>query len=196
MANKNTDFYDDDDDDFFISDGSNSDSIDFTDDDKQNDKTSDTKTKLKETPEEKEDREIAEDTIVRGYNRMRAILYSIAAVIFISLCTWLWLRYFSPYTTEATETGCIMELKCQGLLFKTYEGTMLSKKYISRPEDWFTYDFPFSIDDDSIAQQVMQLKGTGKLVTLHYEEYQGTVFWRGNSHRIIKSVEIVNEEKE
>ena len=51
-----------------------------------------------ETPEEKEEKEIANDTIKRGYNRLRLTLYSIVAVVFISLFPWLWLRDFPRYT--------------------------------------------------------------------------------------------------
>ena len=184
--NNNTDFYDDDDD-FMGSDGS---SIDFTDDDGGHTTGTDgTKPKIIETPEERENREIEQDTIIRGYNRMRIALYSIAAAVVLGVMGWLWLRYFSPYTTEATETGCVMEMKCQGLIFKTYEGDLLSKKYIQRPDDWLEYHFPFSVANDSLAREIMQLKGTGKMVTLHYEEYKGIVFWRGNSHRIITAIE-------
>lgn len=187
--NNHTDFYDDDDDVMGIND-----SIDFTDDDAgHNDGTDNKNQKINETPEERENREIEQDTIIRGYNRMRIILYSIAAAVVIGVLGWLWLRYFSPYTTEATETGCVMEMKCQGLIFKTYEGDLLSKKYIQRPDDWLEYHFPFSVANDSLARQIMQIKGTGKMVTLHYEEYKGIVFWRGNSHRIITAIEFRDE---
>ena len=122
-------------------------------------------------------------------------VFIVAVIIIISIFSWLWLRYFSPYTTEAMESGRIMEMKCQGHIFKTYEGMLLSEKYIDVPDKWLEYDFPFSVANDSIARQIMRLKGSGKRVTLTYEEYKGTVFWRGNSHRIITGVEVADKDK-
>lgn len=148
-----------------------------------------------ETPEEKEEKEIANDTIRRGYNRLRLILYSIVAALVIWLATWLWLRFFHPYTAEAQQTGRIMELKLQGMIFNTYEGKLLSEKYVDFPEKWLEYDFPFSVESDSIARKIMTLQGTGKRVRLTYEEYQGTLPWRGNSHRIVTGCEIVENEE-
>ena len=191
MAKEKTDYFDDDFEDDIIeeNDDANNKSIDFDDNDDNDDNLNSPNKKI-DTIDDKEERDLDRDTIIRGYNRMRLILYSIVAIIIISLFTWLWLRYFSPYTTEAVESGRIMEMKCQGRLFKTYEGMLLSEKYVDYPDKWIEYDFPFSVASDSIARQIMRLKGSGKRVNLTYEEYQGTVFWRGNSHRIITGIEV------
>lgn len=191
MAQK-TDYFDDDFEDDIIEeiDDSNNKTIDFDSNDNLNNQDN------KVDPEkEKEERELESDTIVRGYNRLRLTLYSIAALIVITLFTWLWFRYFSPYTIEAVESGRIMEMKCQGRLFKTYEGLLLSEKYVDYPYKWLECDFPFSVANDSIARVIMRLKGSGERVNLTYEEYQGTVFWRGDSHRIITGVEVVGKNK-
>ena len=166
---------------------------DFFDDDDENDVVEPEEDIVVETPEEKEEKEIANDTIRRGYNRLRLIVYSIVAILVVWFCSWMWLRYFSPYTKEAQETGRIMELKLQGMILNTYEGKMLSEKYVDYPDKWMEYDFPFSVTNDSIARGIMRLVGTGKKVRLSYEEYQGTLPWRGNSHRIVTSYEILNE---
>ena len=103
MAQK-TDYFDDDFEDDIIEeiDDSNNKTIDFDSNDNLNNQDN------KVDPEkEKEERELESDTIVRGYNRLRLTLYSIAALIVITLFTWLWFRYFSPYTIEAVESGRI-----------------------------------------------------------------------------------------
>lgn len=168
---------------------------DFFDDDDENDVIIPKEEEKIETPEEKEEKEIANDTIIRGYNRLRLIVYSLASILAISLCTWLWLHFFSPYTVEAQETGRIMELKLQGMIFNTYEGKLLSEKYVDYPDKWMEYDFPFSVTNDSIARRIMSLVGSGKRVRLTYEEYQGTLPWRGNSHRIITGCDIIKKEE-
>lgn len=147
----------------------------------------------KETPEEKEEKEIENDTITRGFNRFKLIAYVASAIFIIAVCTWLWSHYFSPYTVEAQQTGRIMELKCKGLIFNTYEGKMLSEKYVDYPEKWMEYDFPFSITSDSIARKIMNLQGSGKRVRITYEEYQGIIPWRGSSHRIVTGYEILEK---
>ena len=174
------------------------DKYDFFDDDEEMQDFQDIPEKkvIVETPEEKEEKEIANDTIRRGYNRLRLILYSIVAILGICFATWLWIRYFHPYTAEAQETGRIMQLKVQGVLFNTYEGILLSEKYVDFPEKWLEYDFPFSVVNDSIARKIMSLQGTGIKVRLTYEEYQGTLPWRGNSHRIITGYEIIETGKQ
>lgn len=146
-----------------------------------------------ETPEEKEEKEIANDTIKRGYNKLKLTIYAVTAIVFIWLMTMLWMRYFSPYTIEAQQTGRIMELKLQGMIFNTYEGKMLSEQYVDYPEKWLQYDFPFSVVNDSIARNIMRLQGTGKRIRITYQEFQGTLPWRGNSHRIVTGYEIVTE---
>lgn len=165
---------------------------DFFDDDDENE-IIEPEEKI-ETPEEKEEKEIANDTITRGFNRLRLITYSVATLIVVWIGVWLWMRYFSPYTVEAKQTGRIMELKCKGLVFSTYEGLMLSEKYVDYPDKWMEYDFPFSITNDSIARKIMNLQGTGKRVRLTYEEYQGIIPWRGSSHRIVTDYEIIEDE--
>ena len=92
---------------------------DFFDDDDENDVIIPKEEEKIETPEEKEEKEIANDTIIRGYNRLRLIVYSLASILTISFFTWLWIHFFSPYTVEAQETGRIMELKLQGMIFNT-----------------------------------------------------------------------------
>lgn len=143
-----------------------------------------------ETPEEREEKEIANDTIRRGYNRLKAILYGSVALIVIICFSWIWLRYFHPYTQEAQQTGRLMEIKLEGMIFSTYEGKLLSEKYVDYPDKWIDFDFPFSVVEDSVARQIMRLQGTGKRVTLTYEEYQGTLPWRGNSHRIVTACNV------
>lgn len=164
---------------------------DFFDDDDENESI--VQEEKVETPEEKEEKEIANDTIIRGYNRLRLIVYSIVAMVVLGVCTWVWLYFFNPYTAISQETGRIMELKLQGMAFKTYEGKLLSEKYVDYPDKWIDYDFPFSVVNDSIARNIMSLVGSGKKVRLTYEEYQGTVIWRGNSHRVVTGIEVLDD---
>ena len=50
-------------------------------------------------------------------------------------------------------------------------------------------DFQFSIPSDSLAREAMRWAGNGKRVILSYEEYKGTVMWRGNSRHVVTNIE-------
>jgi hypothetical protein len=141
-----------------------------------------------ETPEQREEREIKEATIERRHNKMRITLLSIIAFIVLVVVGWVWLRYFHSFR-ESQETGRIMEVANEGTIFKTYEGKMISEKYIADTIHVYQSDFDFTIDDDSVARQLMKLSGTGRKVTLSYREYHGTLPWRGNTSKIVTKVE-------
>ena len=51
-------------------------------------------------------------------------------------------------------------------------------------------DFLFSVEDDSVARDLMELQSTGRRVTLTYKEYRGTLPWRGNSKKIVTGYKV------
>lgn len=140
-----------------------------------------------ETAEQKEEREIKEATIERRHNRLRWILISLAAVIVIAIIFWAWTRYFHPYS-ESQECGYIEKVTNEGLLFKTYEGKMMSEKILPDTTRRYYCDFFFTIKDDSVAKNVMRSAGTGQRVRLSYIEYKGRLPWRGQTKIIVTDI--------
>ena len=57
-----------------------------------------------ETPQEREDREIAESTIERRHSTLRLVLMGVVAVLALTLLWWVWSSFFHPYS-EGTERG-------------------------------------------------------------------------------------------
>lgn len=140
-----------------------------------------------ETPEQREEREIKETTIERRYNKKRLFVISFVSALALFVIIWTWLRYFHPYATSQ-ETGVIMKVSNEGNLFKTYEGKMISEVYIIDTVTTFESNFDFTITDDSVARQAMELAGTGRRVTLDYKYYKGKLPWRGESNRIVTKI--------
>ena len=140
-----------------------------------------------ETPEQREEREIKETTIERRYNKKRLFVISFVSALALFVIIWTWLRYFHPYAISQ-ETGVIMKVSNEGNLFKTYEGKMISEVYIIDTVTTFESNFDFTITDDSIARQAMELAGTGKRVMLDYKYYKGKLPWRGESNRIVTKI--------
>ena len=142
-----------------------------------------------ETAQEREEREIREATIERRGSTLKILLTLVVVAMVIFLAWWVWQYYFHPYRISQ-EKGWIMKVSNEGTVFKTFEGEMISVGYI---EDTLpvvlSSDFKFSIPDDSLVRDAMLLSGNGKRVVLTYDEYKGTVLWRGNSRNVVTKIE-------
>ena len=141
-----------------------------------------------ETPQEREEREIKEATIERRGSTLRILLALIVVAMALFLAWWVWQYYFRPYRVSQ-EKGWIMKVSNEGTVFKTFEGEMISEKYIEDTLLAMKSDFSFSIPDDSLALDAMRLAGDGRRVVLTYNEYKGRVLWRGNSRHVVTRLE-------
>lgn len=139
-----------------------------------------------ETPQEREDREIAEATIERRHNTMRLLLVACIALLALFLCWWVWARYFHP-SVEGHERGYVMQVVSEGALIKSFEGKLMSERYVA---DTIVYEanFIFTISNDSIATKAKAYEGTGQRVIVTYETYRGNLPWRGNSTTIVTDI--------
>ena len=142
-----------------------------------------------ETPQEREEREIKEATIERRGNSVKLLLALIIVAMAAFLGWWVWQYYFHPYRISQ-EKGWIMKVSNEGSLFKTIEGEMISEGYIEDTIAAMHSDFKFSIPSDSLARDAMRWAGDGKRIVLSYNEYKGTVLWRGNSKHIVTKIEL------
>lgn len=141
-----------------------------------------------ETEQEREEREIKEATIERRGNSVKVTLVLIIAAMALFLGWWMWQHYFHPYR-QSQEKGWIMRVSNEGTLFKTFEGEMISEGYIEDTLVAMHSDFTFSIPNDSLAREAMRWSGDGSRVVLTYDEYKGTVVWRGNSRHVVVKIE-------
>ena len=141
-----------------------------------------------ETPQEREEREIKEATIERRGSTLRILLALLVVAMAVFLAWWVWQYYFHPYRVSQ-EKGWIMKVSNEGTVFKTFEGEMISDKYIEDTLVALHSDFKFSIPDDSLARDAMRLAGDGRRVVLTYNEYKGGVLWRGNSRHVVTRLE-------
>lgn len=140
-----------------------------------------------ETPEQREERELKEATIERAHNRKRIFLVCLSLVLLLTVVIVVWSRYFHPYK-ESSERGVITAVTNEGVIFKTFEGEMVSEKYISDTVHIYTSDFKFTIKNDSLARLANSLKGSGRRVTVTYEEYKGKLPWRGETKIIATGI--------
>lgn len=142
-----------------------------------------------ETEQEREEREIKEATIERRGNTLKLMLAFIVIGMVLFLGWWVWQYYFHPYRISQ-EKGWIMKVNNEGSIFKTVEGEMISEGYIEDTLVALHSDFQFSIPSDSLARDAMRMAGEGKRVVVTYDEFKGTVLWRGNSKRVATKIEL------
>jgi hypothetical protein len=142
-----------------------------------------------ETEQEREEREIKEATIERRGASVKMLLALIIVAMALFLGWWVWQYYFRPYRVSQ-EKGWIMNVSNEGTLFKTYEGEMISDKYVEDTLLAMHSDFKFSIPTDSLARDAMRWAGDGKRIVLTYNEYKGSVLWRGNSKHVVTKIEL------
>ena len=117
---------------------------------------------------------------------------------FKSFLTWLlvigllvglilfWWNYFYVFG-EGVKAGELNYVVKKGNIFKTYEGKLIQSGIRSRAVGSVqSYEFEFSVADDSIANVLM--RNSGNYFELHYKEYKGAIPWRGYSVYVVDSI--------
>lgn len=109
-------------------------------------------------------------------------------IVVAGLFVAFYLRYMTPYVVESRQKGYITNVERRGLMFRTFEGEMVSEASINDSTRLYTRDFTFSVPDDSLARELQKLQGTGRPVVVYFKKYYGTLPWRGSSTNIITSI--------
>lgn len=97
-----------------------------------------------------------------------------------------WWKYYFVFG-EGVKSGELNYVVKKGNVFKTYEGKLIQAGFRSQsPGTINSYEFEFSVADDSIANILMN--NSGNYFDLHYKEYKGTIPWRGFSPFIVDRI--------
>lgn len=126
----------------------------------------------------------------RGCLRFWLWFFIIMAII---LGITFYMRYLTPHTTDARITGYVTSVERRGIMFKTFEGEMISLTAIRDSTRIYQRDITFSIPNDSIALALQRYQGTGQPVTVTLEKYFGTLPWRGASQTVAVAVTPAND---
>ncbi|MCM1137801.1 MAG: hypothetical protein NC221_03710 [Duncaniella sp.] len=110
-------------------------------------------------------------------------------ILFVALGVTVYIRYFVPYATESRTTGFVTKVEKRGIIFKTFEGEMISQSQLTDTAHVYSRDFYFSIPNDSLARVIQSYEGTGCPVTITCKRYFGTLPWRGTSKTIAVSID-------
>lgn len=123
-----------------------------------------------------------------GFKKFMRILF---LIVFIILGFMFWWKHYYVFG-EGVKSGELNYVVKKGNVFKTYEGKLIQSGFRSKSAGTVqSYEFEFSVVNDSIANVLMQ--NSGSYFDLHYKEYKGTLPWRGFSPYIVD--EIIKMEK-
>lgn len=108
-------------------------------------------------------------------------------IIFIVVIAFVvWWKYYFVFG-EGVKSGELNYVVKKGNLFKTYEGKLIQSGIRSKtPGAIQSYEFEFSVVNDSIANVLMN--NSGNHFDLHYKEYKGALPWRGYSPYIVDKI--------
>jgi len=120
----------------------------------------------------------------------RILLFSVGIIALILLIIVL-VRYYYVFG-EGVKSGELNYLVKKGYIFKTYEGKLIQAGIRSRTAGSIqSYEFEFSVVNPKIAMQLMN--NAGKEFDLHYKEYFGKIWWRGNTVYVVDSILAMRE---
>ena len=106
-------------------------------------------------------------------------------VVLVIAVTVYW-KYFNVFG-EGVKSGELNYVVKKGNLFKTYEGKLIQSGTRSKAAGSVqSYEFEFSVVNDSIAKVLME--NSGSYFDLHYKEYRNTLPWRGFSVYVVDGI--------
>jgi hypothetical protein len=121
----------------------------------------------------------------------KPFFWTFSLVILLVLAVFVWWQYFYIFG-EGVKSGELNYLVKKGNVFKTYEGKLIQSGFRSKTVGSVqSYEFEFSVANDSIANVLMN--NSGKYFDLHYKEYKHTLPWRGYTVYIVDEIKSMKE---
>ena len=122
------------------------------------------------------------------------IFGSLTLLAALALAAFIFFKFYFVFG-EGVKAGELNFVVYKGYLFKTYEGRAIQagfgKGKGTNPGMIQSYEFDFSITDETIADSLMRC--AGKTVELGYKEYLGTLPWRGKQRYVVDKIISVRE---
>lgn len=117
----------------------------------------------------------------------RKVLKWFVFIILLIGAIGFWWKYYYPFGKGGVKSGYLNYVVYKGQLFKTYEGKLIQQGIRSKAIGTLqSNEFEFSIKNKRIYD-VLKLN-SGKYFDLQYNEYNGTLPWRGNTVYIVDSI--------
>lgn len=182
---------------FYNNDDEDDDKRDVFDNEKQEPKTPVEEKKPNFKPDEPEywEQEESEWDHLKRRSRIPFWVWLLCALVVVGLVVGCWIRFFSPYVEDATQYGYVESIEKRGMIFKTYEGTLIPYKELMDTTRIYNRDFVFSVADAKTASTLKQAMYDAKPLRIGYKKYYATVPWRGASKIVVTSADTVNPDQ-
>lgn len=123
---------------------------------------------------------------VQRKHTFKKIVTIVVLILVLIIGFWFWWTYLYVFG-EGVKSGQLNYIVKKGNVFKTYEGKLIQSGIRSQqPGSVQSYEFEFSVENDSLAKVLMS--NSGAYYDLHYKEYKNTLPWRGFSRYIVDSI--------
>jgi len=125
-------------------------------------------------------------TVVKKKSGFKKFILWLLGIVLLIFAIVIWWKYFYVFG-EGVKSGELNYVVKKGNVFKTYEGKLIQSGIRSKGAGTIqSYEFEFSVADDSIANVLML--NSGKYFDLHYKEYKNPVAWRGYSPYVVDKI--------
>lgn len=125
---------------------------------------------------------------VRRRSRIKRVLWILFFIVLLILGGYSYWKYYFTYSS-GNRYGLLQKFSHKGNVFKTYEGEMILSSVRSNVNVPLASEkFFFSVTSKRVADQLMDLQGRN--ITVHYQEKNGTLAWRGESRYIVDSIRV------
>ena len=108
-------------------------------------------------------------------------------VVAVALAVFIYIKFFFVFG-EGVKAGELNQIVYKGWVWKTYEGRLIQTGFNSTKNEGKiqSNEFNFSVVDEAVADSLMRC--SGKMVELHYKEYNGSLPWRGVQRYIVDEI--------
>ncbi len=116
------------------------------------------------------------------------VLSWIIGVLLVAAATFFYIKFYFVFG-EGVKAGELNQLVYKGWIWKTYEGRLIQTGFSSSSRSGGSLqsnEFNFSVTDKAVADSLMRC--SGKMVELHYKEYNGALPWRGMQRHIVDRI--------
>lgn len=117
----------------------------------------------------------------------------LSIVLVLALAAFIYFKFYFVFG-EGVKAGELNQIVYKGWVWKTYEGRLIQTGFKGAKGGGTiqSNEFNFSVVNKDIADSLMRC--SGKMVELHYREYNGSLPWRGVQRYIVDRIVSVREE--
>ena len=115
------------------------------------------------------------------------IMFISTLVLLLGLTAFAYFKFFFVFGSGA-KAGELNQIVYKGWVWKTYEGRLIQAGFKGAKGGGTVQsnEFNFSVVNKAIADSLMRC--SGKMVELHYKEYNGFLPWRGMQKYIVDDI--------